>query len=142
MSGKTSGRNIVSGDTPAYDMAMKRDNASGISKEIMEVLKFDYARVWSWGASDFCAVVYDNMPALRFTVQGFLFTGKVVVVLNEGADLYEIYCLDEAGNAVKSQTNVFIDELTEVIDRMVEKDSSQEEYVRRADGWLAETDNN
>jgi len=110
-----------------------------ITRGIMDVLRSEVSRVWSWGADEFCAVVYDKKPALRFTVEGFLFTGRVVVALNEGADLYEVYCLDNTGNIVKSQTDVYCFDLMDVIDRMVEKECDDETYDRQVASWLGET---
>lgn len=55
---------------------------------------------------------------MRFSVSGFIYKGDVVVALNRAADLYEVYCLDEAGKVVSSQDEVCFDELVDVIDRL------------------------
>ena len=44
----------------------------------------------SWGIEKFIATEYKDMPALKFKVNGRLFTGIVLIALN-GSDYYEIY---------------------------------------------------
>lgn len=49
--------------------------------------------VLSWGVEKFIATIFNEMPALKFRVNGRLFKGFVVVALN-GSDYYEIYLMD------------------------------------------------
>ena len=45
----------------------------------------------------YIATEYKDMPALKFKVNGRLFTGIVLIALN-GSDYYEIYLIDENGS--------------------------------------------
>ena len=53
--------------------------------------------IMSWGVSGFIATNFKEMPTLMFPVSGRLFTGFVMVALNEGADYYEIFLRNEDG---------------------------------------------
>ncbi len=90
------------------------------------------------GVDNFQATVYKIMPALRFSVSGFVHKGDVAVALNRAADLYEVYCLDEADKVVSSQDGVYFDQLVAVIDRLVEKNVSDAEYEHKTRQWLEE----
>ena len=109
-----------------------------VAEGIKELLRDSAFVAMSWGATSFKSILYNSMPGLNFTVNGFLFKGDVTVALNEGADLYEVYCLDAGGNVVKFCNGVYYDELVDRIDGFVEKDASDEEYSRKCKGWLAE----
>lgn len=118
---------------------MEANHVNRVAQEIFKVLKFTPTLLMSWGAIEFKAAVYNNMAALKFSVNGFLFVGTVVVALNQGDDLYEIYCVDEGGNVIKSRDGVYFDELASVIDTMVERNGSQEEYNSKIENWLNQT---
>ena len=85
-------------------------------------------KVWSWGFKN--AIAYNDKSkltyALRFTVNGMLFKGHVYIVLN-GGDLYDIYYCSNRGNIKMIDTDIFCEDLTDVIDRKVER---IKEYVR------------
>lgn len=115
---------------------METNHVNEVAHGIFDVLKMSPALVMSWGAVKFQTDVYKNMPALKFPVRGFIFTGTVVVALNKGADLYEVYCIEDNGEIVNSREYVYFDELAEVIDKMVEKDCSQQEYKKNIADWF------
>lgn len=118
---------------------METNYVNEVARGIIATLKYTPTLLMSWGATEFCAQIYEKMPALKFSVNGFLFKGTIVVALNEGADLYEVYCIDNQNNVVKSDDGVYFDELADVIDTMVEKNGSQEEYNSKITSWLNET---
>ncbi len=62
----------------------------------------------------------------------------MVVALNRAADLYEVYCLDEAGKVVSSQDEVCFDELVDVIDRLDEKNVPDADYEHKTRQRLEE----
>lgn len=96
---------------------------------------------WSWGISKRTAAVFRKMPALKITVNGFVHKGDVVIALNEGADLYEVYMLDGNGIVSKSFTDVYADMLIGILDREIETGTmSEEEYKKNVEEWLEETE--
>lgn len=100
---------------------------------ILSILKCNITYLWSWGAHNFKAI--EN--GLAFSVQGFVFTGKVKVIYEEGSDTFKVI-LEKDGNVVREEGDVYLDCLSNVIDGMVEKDCSQEAYVEKVNsayGW-------
>ena len=84
---------------------------------------------FSWGAHDFHATLYDGMAGLQFTTNGFLHKGKVIVTYNEGADLFELYLFNADGTVKYKETDLYCDQLQEVIDRHVETtNADSDEY--------------
>lgn len=69
------------------------------------------------------------MAALKFTVNGFLHKGDVVIAYNGGADLFELYLLKKS-EVIKSMKGIYVDELVRVIDSSVEKNTSDVEYKK------------
>ena len=63
---------------------------------------------------------------MSFLVEGFKYTGKVKVIYNEGSDLFEVHLSD--GTKVD---DVYLDNLVEVIDSLVEKTSNYEQRVQQ-----------
>lgn len=82
--------------------------------------------ILSWGVERFIATVFNQMPALKFKVNGRLFTGFVVVALN-GNDYYEI-CLDDHQETKRITDRAFFDEVGEIIDRTIENGNDKAEY--------------
>jgi hypothetical protein len=105
---------------------------------ILSIIRSGGQITWSWGPDAFRATEYKKMPALRFSVNGFVHKGDVIVALNGGADIYEIYLLDSDDKVADSHKEVYFDELVATIDRMVEKNGSDEEYNEKRQKWLAE----
>ena len=108
------------------------------AQNILEIIRAGGPISWSWGPDKFRPTVYEKMPAMRFSVSGFVHEGDVVVALNRAADLYEVYCLDETDKVVSSQDEVFFNELVDVIDRLVEKNCSTVDYEHKTRQWLEE----
>ena len=91
---------------------------------ILHILNSSGPILWSWGAENFCISEYNEMPALKFKVNGYLHKGDVIVVYNGGGDCFEVYCFDDNSKIVKSNDDVYLNELVYVIDAMVEKEYS------------------
>lgn len=87
-----------------------------MAKYILQVLKTQPIIVFSWGFHK--ALPINN--GLRFSVDGYLHQGFVDVVYNEGADLFVVNTLNENGSIKQQETDVYLDCLVNVIDRMVE----------------------
>lgn len=81
----------------------------------------------SWGVTGLVATVIDNMPALKFKVNGRLHKGHVIIALNEGVDYYEIYLSDEKGRH-KIATDIDFTQLGDVIDTAIESGTDKAEY--------------
>ena len=96
-----------------------------MAKYIMQILRSQLMVMWSWGFNSPIAI--EN--GLRFKVQGFKFKGFVVVVYNEGWDLFDVSFI-KAGKVSKTIDGVFFDMLVSVIDNYVEKTADYEERVR------------
>jgi hypothetical protein len=73
--------------------------------------------VWSWGASAWTKM---NDQCLRFMVRGHQHQGHVYLAIN-GGDLFDIYLTTSQGLIKHIITDVFINELIDVIDRKVER---------------------
>lgn len=96
-------------------------------------------KVWSWGANSFSC---GQMPKeekgggesfLMFKVQGFIFKGLVRVIL-EWNDTYKVQLLKrEKGELVVKDevSNVYFDELTDIIDRKVEYCGDDKKYTEQ-----------
>lgn len=117
---------------------MKIENINTIVHGIIDVLKYSPSMIMSWGANTFKVVIYKEMAALQFTVSGFVHKGVVIVAYNEGDDLYEVYCLGDKNEIINYQTAVYCDILAQTIDRMVEKNCSDEQYTAKSKKFIAE----
>ncbi|MFI3293847.1 MAG: hypothetical protein SNI70_10070 [Rikenellaceae bacterium] len=115
---------------------MEKEYIDEMCNYIKQIFSYKKSIIWSWGAVVFHHVVYKEMPALRFEVNGFLHKGDVIVAFNSGADAFEVYCLDKSEAVVNSKDDVYFDELVEVIDEMVEKEGSDETYQKRVRKWI------
>lgn len=82
--------------------------------------------VLSWGVKRFIATVFKEKPALTFKVNGRLFKGFVIVVLN-GSDYYEIY-LENDQETRCINDRAFFDEIGEIIDESIESGTNKAEY--------------
>ena len=84
---------------------------------ILSILRTQPMIVFSW---DFYqAIALEN--GLQFRVNGYKFQGRVRVLYNGGADLFDVLLLDRDGNVVRRENEVYLDCLVDVIDRLVEK---------------------
>lgn len=97
-----------------------------MARYILEILKSQLMVVFSWGFHAPTAI--DN--GLRFGVHGFLHCGTVEVTYNEGTDLFEVHLLDADRTVKDCVEGIYLDQLVEVIDEMVERCPEYENRVR------------
>jgi len=92
-----------------------------IAKEIYRQIKatFNVNVLWSWGISIQKAMIYRNMPSLGLKVNGYKHKGWVIISLNEGKDLYNIYLLDNLQNVTDFIEDIYAEDLT-MLDTLIE----------------------
>ena len=90
--------------------------------------------MYSWGCSNFKAL--PNNEGLIFHVSGFKHVGWVKVVYDEGADLFNIFYLDNDKQTQKIQKGIYFDELVDTIDREVEKVANYNQRVKELYSWI------
>lgn len=93
---------------------------------ILSVLKYNLNIFWSWGGHKFVAIENGS----SFKVQGFLHQGWVLVEYNESSDLFDIKLLTDQLKGVKSIEGIYVDELIDVIDDMVECCENYDQRVK------------
>ena len=92
-----------------------------MAEYILQILKSQLIVIFSWGFHN-----PQRLPnGLRFHVQGFKYKGTVEVVYNEGKDLFEVRLIDNGINV----EDVYLDNLINVIDNLVEKTSNYKQSV-------------
>ena len=98
-----------------------------MAEYILSILRTQIAVLFSWGAHNFTAI----KDGLKFNVQGFVFTGIVEISYDGGSDTFVVRLKHADGSLNSEHTDVYLDCLVDVIDRAVEKDCSQSEYVEK-----------
>lgn len=92
--------------------------------------------VMSWGARDFRGIDFEGMVTLTFRVNGFRFNEWVLVSYNRGEDLYEIRLMKNH-QVIKTITQVYCDQLGEIIDQEVERGGmTDEEYKNQVENFI------
>lgn len=109
------------------------------ARYVQEIFQTQWPVVFGWGYSQPTAVRFRNRKALCFHVNGFLHRGFVVVALNEGTDLFEVYTLDENRQVLPGEeTEVYFDTLVDTIDRMVETSNANSlQYQKQVEAYVA-----
>lgn len=98
-----------------------------IAEYIFEIFKSNLPVVWSWGIDPASIQVIDR--GVKFHVQGFKHKGYVLVVYNEGEDLFEVSLINENDITVKTIESIFLDNLISVIDENIEKCENYENRI-------------
>jgi len=98
-----------------------------IAEYIFEIFKSNLPVVWSWGINPGSIQVIDL--GVKFHVQGFKHKGYVLVVYNEGEDLFEVSLIDENDKTVKTTEHIFLGDLISVIDENIEKCENYENRI-------------
>lgn len=93
---------------------------------ILSILRTDLNIVWSWGFNS----PKPMQRGLAFKVQGFLHKGWVLVEYNAGSDLFNVKLLSNQLEEVKFIENIYVDQLIDVIDDMVECCENYEQRVK------------
>ena len=94
---------------------------------ILRILKSRIFIILSWGFNS--PIRLEN--GLKFKVQGYIHSGWVEVLYNEGNDLFDVSLLNPDGTVKKRETDVYLDNLVNVIDGMVERIENYKERVER-----------
>ena len=100
----------------------------------MQILSTKPNVVMSWGVCKFKALQGDE--GVMFHVQGFKFNGWVKCVYDLGADLFNIFYIDNKGETQKIQKGIYFDELVDTIDREVEKVENYNQRVKELYSWI------
>ena len=119
----------------AGSMADREQRARRIASVILSQIKAGAAAniLQSWGMEKPAVIIMGDVCGLVFHVRGLVHTGRVVVALDEGRDLYGIILQDDHGREVQRIDGVFCDELAARIDAAVERpeDMSNADYIAR-----------
>ena len=108
---------------------------SEISRYIFDILSHYPFIIMSWGLN--LHSLRADESSLQFHVQGFLHTGTVKVIYDEGSDTFVIKLYDEEGHWKDTAECVFVDELVYVLDYHIENDHP-ERYKDKVKSWLRE----
>ena len=92
---------------------------------ILTILRSQLMVLFSWGFNSPKRLPDDK--GLRFNVEGFKYRGVVEVIYNIGKDLFDVVLTDN-GTRVE---DVYLDNLINVIDNLVEKTSNYEHRVKQ-----------
>ena len=106
---------------------MDEDYSKEIAGYILSIFRTNPFVVMSWGINPASITIVE--VGVKFHVQGFIHTGFVQVVLNEGEDLFEVTLISEEGETLKTIEHIFVDNLICVIDDAVEKCQNYEERI-------------
>ena len=96
-----------------------------LAKYIWSILKSNLPILMSWGVE--IETVKVIACGLEFKVNGF--TGKVQIVLNEGADLFEVCLIGEDGEIRDKREDIYFDMLVSEVDELVEKTDDYEKRI-------------
>lgn len=97
---------------------------------ILRILKSRIFIILSWGFNS--PIRLQN--GLKFKVQGYIHSGWVEVLYNEGNDLFDVSILNLDGTVKRKETNVYLDCLVDVIDGMVERTADYQDRVKEEYG--------
>jgi hypothetical protein len=93
-----------------------------MAEYIMAILRTQLMVVFSWGFHK--PQRLPNDAGLAFMADGFKYRGRVEVVYNDGADLFEVHLSDG-----RAETDVYADCLVQVIDGLVERTNNYKQSV-------------
>ena len=96
-----------------------------MAEYILQILRRRLMVVFSWGFHRPTALPDDK--GLSFMVDGFKYQGRVQVIYNEGADLFEVHLEDG-----RIEEGVYLDQLVNVIDGMVERCDNYDKRISDA----------
>ena len=117
---------------------MDEEYSKEIAGYILSIFRTNPFVVMSWGINP--ATITIVKVGVKFHVQGFIHTGYVQVVLNEGEDLFEVTLISEEGENLNKIEHIFVDNLICVIDDAVERCQNYEERIYQEYGIITETE--
>ena len=115
---------------------MDEDYSREIASYILSIFRTNPFVVMSWGIASITIVEV----GVKFHVQGFIHTGYVQVVLNDGEDLFEVTLISEKGEILKTIEHIFVDNLISILDSEIEKCENYEERISQEYGIITETE--
>lgn len=104
-----------------------------MARYIWSIIAHNPSPAMSWGVDLESLECTDD--AIEFHVQGFIHTGNVRIVYIEGADVFQVTLYDEEGNLKETINDVYLSDLTNVIDRHVENNGDGN-YKKKVGKWL------
>ncbi len=107
------------------------DNIKNMAEYILSILRSQLMVMWSWGFNSPTKLA-DNR-GLAFKVEGYKYKGWVEVLYEEALDTF-IVILKKTGKKVE---DVYLDELVNVIDGLVERTADYEKRVKEDYGFTA-----
>ena len=125
---------------------MDEEYSKEIANYIFSIFRTNPFVVMSWGINPASITIVE--VGVKFHVQGFIHTGYVQVVLNEGEDLFEVTLISEDGETLKTIEHIFVDKIEHifvdnlicVIDDAVEKCENYQERISQEYGIITETE--
>lgn len=111
---------------------MDKNYNKQMAEYILTILNAKPLFVMSWGLDPRTITIVDL--GIKFHVQGFKHKGFVQVVLNEGADLFEVTLISEDGKKLRTIDSVYLEDLVDVIDKAVEYTDDYEQRVAQEYG--------
>ena len=102
-----------------------------MTKYIYKILLSQPTILMSWGFHSSIVI----KQGLKFSVNGFILKGKVQIIYNEGADLFDLTFYTEDNQVRNTLTGIYIDELVDTIDRHVERVDNYNERVSQEYGF-------
>ena len=103
---------------------------------IWSILKTQPIIVMSWGVDMDTTKPVEG--GLEFHVQGFIHTGMVRIILDEGKDLFEVHLISDSEGEKNVIEDVYFDMLVSVIDENVEKTDNYEKRISEEYGIIRE----
>jgi hypothetical protein len=104
--------------------------AIGVAKTIIAqiIAQIGKSAFWSWGVEKTSATYTSaNYPAVLMHVNGRQYTGAVVVELDEGRDLYNVYTVKDGKTSIEAK-GLFCDTLGTWLDQFIEVGEDEKEY--------------
>ena len=99
----------------------REQRARRIAANILVQINRDPARLCdSWAMQHPAAILWEGRAGLIFRVNALQHRGNVLVLLDEGRDLYDIRTLNDKSETMQERRAIFCDDLAAQIDEMVE----------------------
>lgn len=89
-------------------------------QELMQLLRMDVMKFWSWGSHAFTIDKKPNTRMFRMTVNGHHHKGHVYIVVN-GMDLFDVYLTSNQGTIKLIGEGLYFDMLVDWIDNRIER---------------------
>lgn len=110
----------------------REQRARRIAATILSQITADPARLCdSWAMEYPAAILWKCRAGLIFRVNALQHRGSVLVLLDEGRDLYDVRTLNDKSETIEERRAIFCDDLAAQIDEMVERPATMTdaEYI-------------